>query len=1333
MKKSTWFPLALSGLFFGAEKLAESHGAGTAIGPILAGSAVIANGIGSYLNNLAAAQTDKKLNEAERLRLASKNHHLRRSMTRAVRRGLTVARDEIVGLDMVRYQALFACWDSALDKAESDDEMLDHILPPLSAEPHWQATNNYRENIDEHSRALASVLRRSLISDHGLSAGWPAAEAMSFAKRTLPYYRQAFADEIALDRDGFSFHAFVVKALQEHGEKLDRVLEAIQHEQQQSRTRAYALPLLGLFVGRDAELAVARDRWLQDRSRPLLIHGPPGIGKSKLALALLHDDLVVRKFGRMRYQLRCDAFKTAKDVVAAMGLEWFGWTPSETIEGEVVAELKRGECAIVIDNFETPYRADTAACDTLLQRLLGVEELWLIVGVQGSDSPIGLRWAEPIQPQRLGFEDASRLFCEISRNPSHARDPLLRGLLNELDGVPHAIQLLAAQAEGEENLQGLAIRWRKEKTKLLQRGGDHTRETDIEAAYEFAIASPALEGGPRQLLRILACLPAGFPEGDIEQILVSDTLFRTLKEVKRAALVFKEVGRLRMLAPLREYVLRAHEASTAELALAHGYFLEIAVRGNELGGTGSNEIIKRFTNEYANVQWAVDWAITNSDPRAINAALGLAQFIRFRGLRDWDVLQRAQNLARARGDVLGDAQCGALLARIALTRNQYEDAHRDAEASRQHYVAAGDRLGEADCIRTLAIVALRRDELVDAVRYTQNAADLYRELNNLRGQADCLVDFAEIARRKDELDEAVRLAQEALSMYHKAGNELGRANSLSTLWLVAWQKSQTDESLLPLREALSIYRDIGFKKSEAWCVAQLARVAVSASQHEQAREQFQEALMIYRELGDRSNEGFCVDSLGRNALDASQYDEARSWFQAGLAIFHESDDRRSEAWCMNNLGRNAMSAGRYDEARQWFQSGLALFREIVDRPGEADCIRFLGNIAQLQKQYQEARLLYDQALATYRVLDDAGGQGECLGALTSLSNYFADYAAPDELMAEGAAAITSALLRAVERVDEERVELLLTAGVSARLASESGRTALHMAASSGGGTASTSIPIGVRGSHPDQSPPTVRGDMKQIVLSLLDHGGAIDQKDNEGRTPLHIACARDCAEIALCLLSHGADPKIEDGIGLLPLLLAAQSASEETVRALLDAGVSPNCVNSRGFTALAIASRAGMQSIIKLLLEKGADPNYPTVHGIVPLIQATQMRHEKVIGLLCEAGALVDATDARGMSALMYASWFACDTIVGELIRWRADSSIRGPGGWTPLMFAADAIRRGRNLPGAKRTVQLLMEAGASPEKIDNSGRDALAISQLQDSGDSWLISTLSHRSIGGV
>src|SRR5579875_476447 len=164
MTKSAWFTLAVSGLFFGAERFAEAHGAGTPLGAIVPGGAVAASVIGSYLNNLAAARADHKLTEAERLALASKNHHLRRSTVRALRRALAVARAQIPGLAPI-YDSLFDTWDRTLGEGESDNNVLEQVLPPQLAEPHWNAVNSYRTDIEADSNALASLLREWLRVD----------------------------------------------------------------------------------------------------------------------------------------------------------------------------------------------------------------------------------------------------------------------------------------------------------------------------------------------------------------------------------------------------------------------------------------------------------------------------------------------------------------------------------------------------------------------------------------------------------------------------------------------------------------------------------------------------------------------------------------------------------------------------------------------------------------------------------------------------------------------------------------------------------------------------------------------------------------------------------------------------------------------------------------------------------------------------------------------------------------------------------------------------------------------------------------------------------------
>ena len=149
--------------------------------------------------------------------------------------------------------------------------------------------------------------------------------------------------------------------------------------------------------------------------------------------------------------------------------------------------------------------------------------------------------------------------------------------------------------------------------------------------------------------------------------------------------------------------------------------------------------------------------------------------------------------------------------------------------------------------------------------------------------------------------------------------------------------------------------------------------------------------------------------------------------------------------------------------------------------------------------------------------------------------------------------------------------------------------------------------------------------------------------------------------------------------------------------------------------------------MIETLLQNGADPNLFTEHRIIPLVLSAQMQNQKAVERLCEAHAEVDATDARGMSALMYASWFACKAIVDALITYGADVNLRGPGGWTPLMFAAHASERYGDSPELEEIVSILVRSGASEMARDAHGRIAADIAGSGSGEKSRLVSRLSR------
>ena len=75
------------------------------------------------------------------------------------------------------------------------------------------------------------------------------------------------------------------------------------------------------------------------------------------------------------------------------------------------------------------------------------------------------------------------------------------------------------------------------------------------------------------------------------------------------------------------------------------------------------------------------------------------------------------------------------------------------------------------------------------------------------------------------------------------------------------------------------------------------------------------------------------------------------------------------------------------------------------------------------------------------------------------------------------------------------------------------------------------------------------------ALALLEKGAAVDAKNEDGDTPLTLACQEGHVEVAQLLLERGADHSPRDGGGWTPLHLAAEHNRIAALRMLLDAGV----------------------------------------------------------------------------------------------------------------------------------------------------------------------------------
>src|SRR3569832_1728967 len=113
-----------------------------------------------------------------------------------------------------------------------------------------------------------------------------------------------------------------------------------------------------------------------------------------------------------------------------------------------------------------------------------------------------------------------------------------------------------------------------------------------------------------------------------------------------------------------------------------------------------------------------------------------------------------------------------------------------------------------------------------------------------------------------------------------------------------------------------------------------------------------------------------------------------------------------------------------------------------------------------------------------------------------------------------------------------------------------------------------------------------------IVRCLVAHGAQVNEKDNEGETPLHQVIKKQYFEVAELLIEQGAEVNAINAERMCPLHYAAESKNKALTRQLIEKGAEVNCVSNKGVTQLQIAVESKQPTMASLLLDKGGNLLY---------------------------------------------------------------------------------------------------------------------------------------------
>ena len=617
------------------------------------------------------------------------------------------------------------------------------------------------------------------------------------------------------------------------------------------------VPAVGRLLGRDRELdSLVR---ALEAGGPVLVLGPGGIGKSTLCRAVLRE-AATSTTGLAGWYIRCDGLTDIETVVSALGRE-LAIAPGPNLLNRTLDGLASTPGVLVLDNAETPWQADTARFEELLEEVADVDVLRLVVAMRLGVPPIRPSWAHVEQVGPLEPEPAAALFATIAGMSNDV--DRVASLIAAVDRVPLAVELLAYAARTEPSLDRLATRWRLERAALLDRGvGAADPRLSVPASVELSWKGAFMGVDAQRVGALLALAPAGLSLVDLERA-VPNSAARGAARLRQQALAFDDGERLRMLAPIREHIAAHHPPRDEDRDRLLDLWERMAVTDRKAVGTdGGGATAQRLNVEAANVEVGIAELVALGRVEAAGrAAVGLATYYVFSGAPAGRGLQLVMDAAHSADQASTLAATSRFAALLAMSRSELDTARRLLDQSLTLSRRLEDALGEAHCLRNLGELLQVLGDAIAAREYLEEALRGYQDIEFELGVADCYLRLGELEGDVSHVA-ARRLFGEAMEIYRTIGHRRGEANCHIDLGKLDFQESMNETARELFNQALPICEDVAYPEGEANCYLMLGRVDLDENVYGAAQANLTRALSLFEQLGDERGRDACYEVLG---------------------------------------------------------------------------------------------------------------------------------------------------------------------------------------------------------------------------------------------------------------------------------------------------------------------------------------------------------------------------------------------------------------------------------------------------------------------------------------
>ena len=541
---------------------------------------------------------------------------------------------------------------------------------------------------------------------------------------------------------------------------------------------------------------------LAENLTPTALIGPGGIGKTSIALTILHHDRIKRRFGDNRRFIRCDQFATSYgNFLGRLSKALGAGVENPRDLTSLRPFLSSTETLIVLDNAEPildPQGMDAQDIYGAVEELSQFSNIFLCITSRISTVPSDCK---TLNIPTLSIEASRDSFYRIYENSE--RPNLVDKILDQLDFHPLSITLLATVAHHNKwDTERLRKEWEGRRTSVLETG----HKKSLAAAIELSLASPLFRDlGPdaRALLGVVAFFPQGVEESNLDWLF--PTIPNRIDVVGKycvLSLTYRSNGFITMLAPLRDYLSPDDPKSSSLLcATKERYFTRMSTQIDpNRPGFGETRWI---TSEDVNIEHLLD-VFTTIDANSDRVWDACANFMRHLCWHKRRLIILKPKIEGLPDDHRSKPGCLFELSQLFYSVGKWVECKRLLTQALTLQRERGNDREVALILRNLSASNWFLSLTKEGVQRAKEALDTCERLGDTTEQGRCLINLARSLYPEKQYEAAEEAALRAIGLFSKKECQFELCESHRVLGEIYNHKGETERAIYHFEIVLGI-------------------------------------------------------------------------------------------------------------------------------------------------------------------------------------------------------------------------------------------------------------------------------------------------------------------------------------------------------------------------------------------------------------------------------------------------------------------------------------------------------------------------------------------------